>query len=67
MTLASADPADDFLTIDELAAMLRVTRQTIYTQRKKGTGPFAHRIGKHLVFRRSDVLDWLATCADCPR
>jgi predicted DNA-binding transcriptional regulator AlpA len=39
--------------------MLKITKATAYKQRSTGTGPPGYRIGKHLRFKRSDVLIWL--------
>lgn len=57
--MASNNPLDELLTLDELCAMLKITKATAYKQRSTGTGPPGYRIGKHLRFKRSDVLDWL--------
>lgn len=61
MTLASSNPLDELLTLDELCAMLKITKATAYKQRTTGSGPPAYRIGKHLRFKRSDVVAWLET------
>jgi excisionase family DNA binding protein len=57
--LASDDPLDELLNITELCAMLKITKGTAYRQRTTGTGPPCSRVGKHLRFRRGDVLAWL--------
>ena len=59
--MASAEPPDELLTLDELCAWLKITKMSIYKQRSEGTGPPGYRIGKHLRFKRSDVLAWLET------
>ncbi len=64
MTLASTNPADELLTLDELCTMLKITKATAYKQRTSGTGPPGYRIGKHLRFKRSDVLRWLESKRD---
>ncbi len=48
-----------FLTVDELAALVRVPPTTIYTWRYKGLAPPAHRWGRFLRFAREDVEDWI--------
>jgi excisionase family DNA binding protein len=63
-TLASIEPSDEILRIDELCEWLKISKNTIYKQRSEGTGPPAYRIGKHLRFVRSEVLEWLATKRD---
>lgn len=49
----------EWLTIDELAEELKVSKNTIYDWRHKGTGPRAARLGNHLRFRRQDVEKWI--------
>ncbi len=52
------DPPE-FLTVDELAAYLRIPKNTIYFWRSRNLGPPAHVVGKHLRFHRPDVVAWL--------
>jgi excisionase family DNA binding protein len=47
------------LTPQELAEHLRLPLQTIYDWRKKGTGPIAIKVGKHLRYRWADLEKWL--------
>lgn len=63
MTLTT-DEHDELLTLDELCALLKIPKATAYKQRATGTGPPGYRIGKHLRFKRSDVLAWLETKKD---
>ena len=49
----------DIISIDEVARRLDIPKATLYQWRYKGTGPRSHRLGKHLRYRWSDVLDWL--------
>jgi excisionase family DNA binding protein len=58
--LASAGAAAGALTIQELAAELHVSCQTLYDLRSQGRGPAGFRIGRHLRFRRSEIDAWLA-------
>ena len=44
--------------IEEVAAYLRVPRQTIYSWRQSGYGPRGMRVGKHLRWRASVVIEW---------
>jgi excisionase family DNA binding protein len=53
------DLRDDVVTIDEVALRLHVPKTTLYGWRYKGTGPRSHRVGRHVRYRWSDVLDWL--------
>jgi excisionase family DNA binding protein len=54
----SAEPAG-LMTIDEVAAHFKVTRNTIYGWRYRGHGPKAIRFGKHLRFKESQVAAWI--------
>ena len=47
------------LTIDEVADFLRLPLATLYAWRHKGVGPSALRVGRHLRYRRADLLRWL--------
>jgi predicted DNA-binding transcriptional regulator AlpA len=44
--------------------MLKITKATAYKHRATDSGPPGYRIGKHLRFKRSDVLSWLETKKD---
>lgn len=49
-------------TIDELAAYLKVPKETIYAWRKRGDGPPPVRggkLGRHLRWEPQTVRDWL--------
>lgn len=52
--------ADEFLTSDELAGLLRTTRGTLHQWRTRGIGPRGVRIGRRVLYRRTDVDGWLA-------
>lgn len=46
-----------FLTIEDVAEMLQVTRTTIYNLKKKGL-PFI-KLGKNIRFNQDEVIDWI--------
>ena len=50
----------EVLTADELAAMLRINRKTVYAAFKAGELPGGKRIGGTIRFSRDAVLRWLA-------
>ena len=50
-----------FLTIEDVADMLQVTRTTIYNLKKKGL-PFI-KLGKNIRFNQEEVIDWVMTNA----
>ncbi len=50
----------EVLTVDELAALLRVERKTVYAAIARGDVPGARRVGTRLRISRDAVLRWLA-------
>jgi excisionase family DNA binding protein len=42
----------------EAAQYIKVPVATLYAWRYNGKGPPAHRIGRHLRYRRRDVEEW---------
>jgi excisionase family DNA binding protein len=53
-----------YLTLAEVAELTRTTSGAIYQWRRRGKGPPGHRVGKRLLFRRADVLDWIEAQPD---
>ena len=47
------------LTVDEAAEILRTTRRAIYVMVDRRQLPGVTRIGRRLLFRADDLLDWL--------
>jgi excisionase family DNA binding protein len=56
----STDPLAPVLTVDEVAALLRIERKTAYAAIQRGEIPGVRRIGSILRISREAVLDWLA-------
>ena len=50
----------ELLTVDELAAELKVSRKTILNWRSQGVGPAGFRVGRAVRYRRDVVAQWLA-------
>ncbi len=48
-----------YLTADEAADLLRTTRKAIYAMVERGQLPGVTRIGRRILMRSSDMLDWL--------
>jgi excisionase family DNA binding protein len=48
-----------FLTVEDVAEMLQVTRTTIYNLKKKGL-PFI-KLGKNIRFDQEEVVKWVKT------
>jgi excisionase family DNA binding protein len=49
---------DDFIEIDEVCKLLKVSRSSIFVYRKKGYLPF-HRLGRHVRYKKSEVINSL--------
>ena len=47
------------LTAEDAATLLRTTRKAIYTMVDRDQIPGATRIGRRLLFRREEVIQWL--------
>ena len=63
--LGNADAAKEtttlpsVITVEELAELLRVNRDTVYKAVSQGKVPGARRIGRTIRISRNAVLDWL--------
>lgn len=53
-----------YLTVDELAELVRVSPNTIRAWRSQGKGPRATKISGRVIFARADVDSWLAESVD---
>jgi predicted DNA-binding transcriptional regulator AlpA len=56
----AALPEDDLLTTDDVAALTRSPASTVRYWRHTGVGPRGFRIGRRVLYRRGEVLRWLA-------
>ena len=52
---------DDILTTDEVCALLKIRKQTLYKRTSNGTGPPFYRVGRHNRWKRREVLAWFDT------
>lgn len=61
MSDVQVDTATDepLWSIQQLSDFLQVPVKTIYRWRDIGEGPRGYRVGRHLRFRRADVMAWL--------
>lgn len=57
---AAPSMLDDYLTVAELAAALRVHEMTIHRWSRTGVGPPRTQIGGRVLYRRASVEAWLA-------
>jgi len=48
------------MTTDELAELLKVPVPTVRAWRHNGSGPEGVRLGRHVRYRRSTVVEWIA-------
>jgi excisionase family DNA binding protein len=52
-------PLPQLLTAEEVAALLRTTPKAIYVMVERRQLPEVTRIGRRLLFRQDELLDWL--------
>ena len=52
-------PLPMLLTVDEAAEILRTSRRAIYMMLERQQLPGVTRIGRRVLFRSADLLDWL--------
>jgi len=50
----------DWLSIDDLAQLLGVPKETVYQWNRKGTGPDVTHVGRHVRYHRPAVDAWLS-------
>jgi excisionase family DNA binding protein len=53
----------DILDVDEAAAILKVSKKTVYKRVKENTIPYA-RLGRKLLFHRQSLVQWIADGGD---
>lgn len=53
-----AEPAGDILTIDELAAYLKIPKSTLYKLVREGAVP-SQKVGKHWRFHKDAIEAWI--------
>ena len=49
----------NILDVDEAAALLKVSKKTVYNRVKENTIPLA-RLGRKLLFHRQSLVQWIA-------
>jgi excisionase family DNA binding protein len=60
----TTEPEPSVLNVEELAALLRVNRKTVYDALSRAEIPGARRIGGTYRILRDAVIDWLASSQD---
>lgn len=48
-----------FMTADEVAELIRTTREAVYAMAARGQLAGVTRVGRRMLFRTSELLDWL--------
>jgi len=61
---AAASTHDEILTTDEVAALLKIPKATLYKWVSQGTAPPFHKIGRVNRWKRSAVMAWFDTHLD---
>lgn len=61
LTVAEAAHESEVLTVEEVAALLRLDRKTVYGMVQRNEIPGARECGRAIRFHRSTVLEWLAS------
>src|SRR4051812_49568623 len=56
---SSPSVRDEILTTEEVCALLKIKKATLYRHTSQRTGPPFYKIGKHNRWKRSEVMDWL--------
>jgi excisionase family DNA binding protein len=55
-----SDGGPVLMTVDEVAASLRISPWTLYRWNTLGVGPDRVRVGRRVLYRAADVERWLA-------
>ncbi len=50
----------EYMTVDEVAALLRTSPATVRYWRHVGSGPAAVKVGRRVLYDRADVQTWIA-------
>lgn len=59
----TAEP-EEILTTDEVAALLKIPKRTLYRWTSEGKGPPFYAIGKYNRWKRSEVMAWFESHLD---
>ena len=54
-----ASSENPFLTLEEVANLLRTPAKTLYSWRYERKGPPAFKVGKKLLYPRARLLEWI--------
>lgn len=62
----SSSTHHELLTVEEVAALLRVPVRTLHQWRYLDRGPRAAKVGRRLLYRRTDIDTWLDSRSSTP-
>ena len=62
-----ANPGDEMLTLAEACRFLRIPEGTLRYWRHLGAGPRSFKVGRHVRYRRADLILWLAEQTNRPQ
>jgi len=54
----------EYLTVDEVAHLLRTPVASLYQWRYKGYGPPARKVGRKLLYERGEAVRWIEAQTD---
>ena len=57
---ATPEIATEYLTVEQLSAYIKIEPGTIYNWKQLGLGPKRTKLGKRVLFKKSDVDAWIA-------
>lgn len=57
--MQSPETIDPLWDIDQVSAYLKVPKRTLYRWRTNNYGPRGIRVGRHVRYRRSVVIEWV--------
>ncbi len=57
--MSADDTVGALYTVEDLARLFQVTRETVFRWNSGGTGPRRVLIGRRVYYRSSDVKEWL--------
>lgn len=61
------NPGEEMLTLQEACRFLRVPEGTLRYWRHLGSGPRSFKIGRHVRYWRTDLLQWLTEQTNRPQ
>lgn len=61
------DPDHELLTIREVADLVRSPIATLRYWRHLGIGPLGFRVGRHVLYRRADIDEWISAQREASR